>query len=164
MKESNGQASCISHKEGRREARLNMDPDFYILISFIIEGKNMNLKKITEELGIIPTETRGITDWPESVKKNPNLPEELKPKYIWCICQKEKLCKKIEEPIRKIVAQIQGKEEKIIEFCKRDGLKESLCITIHAETMDLPEIVLPADIVTYFGKLNVEISFDIYTY
>ena len=52
----------------------------------------------------------------------------------------------------------------MIEFCKRDNLKKSLCIAIHAETMYLPEIVLSSDIVAYFGKLNVEISFDIYTY
>ncbi len=141
-----------------------MDNYPYILISFLIEGRNMDLEKLTEEMGIMPTKTREITDWPESVKKNPNLPEELKPRYIWCICQEEELCKKIEEPIRKIMVQIKGREEKIIEFCKKDSLKKSLCIVIHAETMYLPEILLPSDIVAYFGKLEVEICFDIYTY
>lgn len=136
----------------------------YILISFIVEGRNMDLEKLTEELGIIPTETREITDWPESIKNNPNLPEGLKPRYIWCICKEEELCKQIEKPIYRIIAQIKGKEEKLMEFCKRNHLKKSLCITIHAETMYLPEIVLSSDVVAYFGKLKAEISFDIYTY
>ena len=124
----------------------------------------LDLNKLTEEIGIIPTETRDITDWPKAIKNNTNLPEELEPRCVWCICQEEEVCKRIEDPIRRIVAQIEGKEEKLIEFCKRDNLKKSLCIVIHAETMYLPEIVLSSDIVAYFGKLGVEISFDIYTY
>lgn len=136
----------------------------HIKVSFVIEGKKLNLKKLTEELDILPTETRGIEDWPEAVKSNLNLPEELQPRYVWCICQEVDLCKQIEIPINKIVAQIKGKEQKILDFCIRDNLKKSLCITIHAETMDLPEIVLPAEIVLYFGKLKAEIGFDIYTY
>lgn len=136
----------------------------HIKVSFVIEGKKLNLKKLTEELDILPTETRGIEDWPEAVKSNLNLPEELQPRYVWCICQEVDLCKQIEIPINKIVAQIKGKEQKILDFCIRDNLKKSLCITIHAETMDLPEIVLPAEIVLYFGKLKAEIGFDIYIY
>lgn len=136
----------------------------HIKVSFVIEGKKLNLKKLTEELDILPTETRGIEDWPEAVKSNLNLPEELQPRYVWCICRVVDLCKQIEIPINKIVAQIKGKEQKILDFCIRDNLKKSLCITIHAETMDLPEIVLPAEIVSYFGKLKAEIGFDIYTY
>lgn len=136
----------------------------HIKVSFVIEGKKLNLKQLTEELDILPTETREIMDWPEAVKNNLNLPEELQPRCIWCICQEVDLCKQIEIPIDKIVAQIKGKEQKLLDFCIRDNLKKSLCITIHAETMELPEIVLSPDIVSYFGKLEAEIGFDIYTY
>lgn len=135
-----------------------------IKVSFVIEGKKLNLEQLTEELEILPTETREIEDWPEAVKNNLNLPEELQPRCVWCICQEADLCKQIEIPIQKIVDQIKGKEQKLLDFCTRDNLMKSLCITIHAETMNLPEIVLSSEIVAYFGKLEAEIGFDIYTY
>ena len=74
------------------------------------------------------------------------------------------ICKQMKIPIYEIIAQIKGKEQKLLEFCKSGNLKKSLCITIQAETMNFPEIILPSDIITYFGKLEIEISFDIYAY
>jgi hypothetical protein len=136
----------------------------HIKASFVVEGKKLNSRKLTEELGILPTETRGVDDWPKSIRNNMNLPEELQPRYVWCICQEMDLCKQIEVPVSKIVAQIEGREQKLLEFCRKYKLKKSLYVTIHAETMNLPEILLSSDIVSYFGKLEVEIGFDIYTY
>lgn len=135
-----------------------------IEVSFGIEGKRLNVKKLTEELGILPTSTRGIDDWPDVIKNNPDLPKELQPRYAWSLCQKMDLCKQIEVPINKIIEQIKGKEQKIFDFCKKNNLKKYLCIVIHAENMALPELVLSSDIVSYFGKLEVEISFDVYVY
>ena len=135
-----------------------------IEVSFVIEGKKLDPKKITEELNILPTETRRIEDWPEAIRDNSNLPEELQPRYVWCICQKIDLCKQVVIPVEKIVTQIKGKEQRILELCEKECLKKSLCITIQAETMNLPEIVLPSHVVSYFGKLEVEIGFDIYMY
>lgn len=135
-----------------------------IKASFVIEGKKIDPQKITEELNILPTETRGIEDWPEAIRGDSNLPEELHPRYVWCICQKLDLCRQVAIPVEKIVTQIRGKEQKILELCEKECLKRSLCITIHAEPMNLPEMVLPSHVVSYFGKLEVEIGFDIYIY
>lgn len=134
-----------------------------IEVSFIVEGKNFDLKQLTKEIEIFPTEARGIEDWPDGIKNNTNLPNDLQPRCIWCICQKEE-CKKIEVPIREIMRQLKGKEEKLMEFCNENNLKKSMLIVIHGDAMNLPEIVLVSDIVSYFGKLEVEIGFDIYTY
>lgn len=54
-----------------------MDKFPHIKASFVVEGEKLNLKKLTEELDILPTETREIEDWPEAIKSNLNLSEEL---------------------------------------------------------------------------------------
>ena len=141
-----------------------MDKFPQIKVSFVVEGKNFEMKQLTEEVGILPTETRGREDWPEAIKSNKNLPESLQPRCIWCICQTEDSCKQIEIPIQKMVLQLNGKEQKLIKYCKKNNLKKSMSIVIHADTMNLPEIVLSSYMVSYFGKLDVEIGFDIYTY
>lgn len=141
-----------------------MDNFPYVKVSFVVEGKKLDLKKLTEELDILPTEARGCEDWPKVIRSNLNLPEELQPRCIWCVSREADLCRQIETPIGEIVTQIEGKEQKLLDICRKENLKKSLCITIHAETMDLPEIVLSSDVIAYFGKLGVEIGFDIYTY
>ena len=135
-----------------------------IEVSLTIEGKEMDLDKLTKELGLMPKKTRKPTDWPEAIICNTGLSAQLQPRYVWSICQNMDFCKQIEIPVRKIIAQIEGKEKQIIEFCETNALHKSLCIVIHAETMCLPEMVLPADIISYLGKMELEISFDIYTY
>ncbi|MDO4261395.1 MAG: DUF4279 domain-containing protein [Eubacteriales bacterium] len=141
-----------------------MDNFPHVKVSFVVEGKSLNLKELTEELDILPTETRGLEDWPEAIKNNLNLPEELQPRYVWCIDQEADLCKQIEIPINRIITQMEGKEQKLLDFCRRNHLSKTLCIVIHAETMNMPEIVLSSRIVSYFGELEAEIDFDIYTY
>lgn len=136
----------------------------YIEVSFVIEGKYFDVQQFTKEIGIVPSETRGIDDWPNMIKNNLNIPEDLQPRYVWCICQKEELCKKIEFPINKIISQLTGKEQKFIEFCEKNNLQKVLNIAIHGDEMNLPEIVLSPSIVSYFGNMKVEIGFDIYVY
>lgn len=135
-----------------------------VKVSFVISGKDFDLSMLTEELNISPSETRSLEDWPEAVKNNVHIPEELQPVYEWCISEKEELCLQIETPIRRIISQIEGKEQVLMEFCKRYGLKKSLCMVIHGEDMGLPDITLSPYIVGYFGKLETLITFDIYVY
>lgn len=73
-------------------------------------------------------------------------------------------CKQVEIPVNRIVEQLKGKEQRLAAFCERNALKKNLTITIHGEIMDLPEMVLSSNIVSYFGKLEVSIGFDIYSY
>ena len=133
-------------------------------VSFVMEGRKLDLQQVTEELKITPTSTRGIDDWPQIIKDNKSLPEELRPRYVWCICCEERPCKTLELPVHKLISRLEGKEKKLIELCKKYDLKKSVVIVIHAEAMNLPELVLSPDIVSYFGKLEVEIGFDMYVY
>ena len=132
--------------------------------NFVIEGKYIEFEQLNKEIDIVPTEIRGLDDWPKAIKNNLNLPEELQPRCEWSICQKVDLCNQVEIPINKIVEQLKGKEQKLIEFCKKNKLKKGLNIVIHGEAMNLPEIVLSSDTVSYFGRLKVEIGFDMYVY
>ena len=136
----------------------------YIEANFIVEGKLFDIALFTKEIGILPTETREIDDFPSIIKNNSNIPRELQPRCIWSITQKEEFCRTIQQPIHNIISQLIGKEEIINSFCKKNKLERALIITIHAETMDLPEIILSSKIISYFGSIESEISFDIYTY
>lgn len=136
----------------------------YIEVSFIIEGENFGLEEFTREMEILPSETRGLDDWPSVIKNHPVIPKDLRPRCMWCICQSEDFCASIKSPINKIKAQLEGKEQVISEFCKKYNLKKYLSIVVHAEAMKMPECVLATAIVSYFGMMNVEIGFDIYTY
>lgn len=129
---------------------------------FIVEGKNLEIKKFTEKMDILPTETREIDDWPDAIKNNANLPEELQPRFVWCICQKEDSCKQVNVPIKKLILQLKGKEQIINAFCSENKLKKTLVITIQSQVSNLPEVMLSPDIVSYFGMLKVEINFDLY--
>lgn len=132
--------------------------------SLVIEGKVFDLEEFTKEIEISPTQIRTVDDWPEVIKNNLNLPEELQPRNVWCISNTTKCCKEIESSIHKIKLQLEGKEQKLIEFCEKYHLTKGLYITIHAEAMNLPEIVLLPSTVLYFGNLKVEIGFDMYIY
>ena len=134
-----------------------------IKVSFVVEGKEFEVEQLTKEIDILPTETRGMDDWPEAIKSNTNLPEDLHPRCVWCIC-KEDLCMQIEIPIQKIIMLLKGKEQKLLEFCKKRNLKKFISIVIHGDVMNLPEIILLSDTVSYLGRLEVEIGFDIYIY
>ena len=133
----------------------------YIEANFIVEGKLFDIALFTKEIGILPTETREIDDFPSIIKNNSNIPKELQPRCIWSITQKEEFCRTIQQPIHNIISQLIGKEEIINSFCKKNKLERALIITIHAETMDLPEIILSSKIISYFGSIESEISFDI---
>lgn len=135
-----------------------------IMVDFVVDGKNFILEELTGELNILPTEIRGIDDWPEAIKNNPNLPEELQPRNEWSICYKEELCEEIEMPVQKILEQIKGKEQILNRFCEKNLLRKGLCITIHAEAMHLPDMTLSPKTVSYLGRIGVQLSFDIYTY
>lgn len=90
--------------------------------------------------------------------------EELQPRCEWGIDYEVDLCNTVNIPIMSIIDQLKGKEDKIFEFCEKNNLKRYLTVVIHAEAMCLPEITLSPYVLRYFGKMGVEIGFDIYTY
>lgn len=141
-----------------------MDKLSSVEVDFIVEGREFDLDYFTKKIGLVPTEVRRPDDWPQLVKSNLNIPKELYPRYEWCISQKEESCKHISEPINKIKSLLTGKEKKLKEFCETYNLSLTLSIVINAEIMNLPEMVLPQEIVCYFGNLKAEIGFDIYVY
>ena len=102
-----------------------------IVVCFGIEGKELDINELTETLDIIPTHTRGSDDWPETIKRNLMLPEELQPRYEWSIDSEMDLCNTIDTPIMSVIERLRGKEEEIFEFCDKNNLKRFLTITIH---------------------------------
>lgn len=135
----------------------------YVEASFSISGQ-FDIEHLSEKIGIFPCKKRGLDDWPDAIKNNPDLPEHLRPCCEWSISREESKCISIEKPVCNIISQLAGKEETIIHLCKEKGLKTCLCIVIHGEAMMLPELALSAEIVSYFGCLKTKIGFDLYVY
>lgn len=135
-----------------------------IEVSFTIQAIDLHLEELTKAINIKPTKIRDRNDWPKVIKMNHNLPKEIQPRFVWSLCNKEDKCKKIEVPIRQLISKLEGKEQILIELYEKNDLKMALIIVIHAKTMELPEMILPPDILSYFGNLKVEIGFDVYTY
>ena len=127
-----------------------------IEVSFLIEGKDFDLEHFTKEIGVTPSKTRGIGDWPKAIVNNTNLPEELKPRCEWSLCHMEESCRKVEKAVCVIISKLKGKEQKIIDICEAQRLKKALSIVIHAEAINMPEIVLTRDIVSYFGDMKAD--------
>ncbi len=134
----------------------------YTEVSFNIEGEMIDLEKLTEEIGILPNEARTADDWPVIIKNNKSLPSNLQPRYTWSISYRENECKQIEIPVRKIIEKIKGREEKILKICKKYNLKKYICVVIQSVESVLPEIYLPADVISFLGKLELDVVFDVY--
>lgn len=50
---------------------------FRVIVCFGITGKELNINELTEALDIIPTQIRGIDDWPEIIKKDLTLTRNI---------------------------------------------------------------------------------------
>lgn len=51
-----------------------------IEVSLVLFSKETETKKMTELLEVTPNKERGIEDWPDVIKNNKNLPEQMYPR------------------------------------------------------------------------------------
>ncbi len=133
-------------------------------VNLVFSANEFDIKKFTEEIGISPSEIRESKDWPKAIQNNINLPDGLRAHCEWCISDQAVGCKAIEGPMKNIISKIDGKENKIKELCKKNNIEKTLSIVVSGNSMHLPEMVIPSELVSYFGELEVEIGFDLYIY
>ncbi len=66
--------------------------------------------------------------------------------------------------MKDIVGRLKGKEDLIIEYCKKYDLESMLSIGIVGKITYFPDIVLSPDVSMFFGRLNTTIDIDTVAY
>lgn len=130
-------------------------------VDFVVTGLYIDYDIFIEEVGIIPTIWRTKEDWPEIIKENNNLPDDLKPRYEWGINYAVERCSNIEEPIREIINKLGKQKKNLLALCEKYKLEKSLIITLYGVDTYVPELCLAKDIIKEFAELDAEIIFDI---
>ena len=114
---------------------------------------------------IIPTRSRGLEDWPDTIRSPKiELPEELKPRYIWQYDIGYKKCRLVRERFSEMLELLYGKETIINDLKKLYSLRTSFSVGIHAQhdQHNLPELVLTKEIITFAASIEADIGFDMY--
>ena len=88
-------------------------------VDFVVTGLYIDYDIFLEEVGIIPTIWRTKDDWPETVKVNNGLPDNLKPRYEWGINYTVERCSNIEEPIREIMNKLGKGKKNLLALCEK---------------------------------------------
>ena len=137
-----------------------------INVSFYLEGNEFSEEYIREKIRMEPSCFRTKKDWPEAILNwpvyNPDLPDEYKPRTIWELTIGYEECTSVTERLKKVMKQLEGKEEIINQLCKELNLRVGFEVTIRANAGDLPEVYLEKEAVAFIAKIGADISFGIY--
>ena len=125
-------------------------------------GDSFSIDYVSHKLGVPASQWRAKEDWPDAIKNNPDLPEEYRPRTVWCLdTQKEEsvaVCWQVE----KIIEQLHGKEEIIKQLCTELNLRVSFTVTINMQIGNGPEMYLTREIIAFLAAINADIGFDMY--
>ena len=130
-------------------------------IGFVVTGSYIDYNLFTEKTGIIPTIWRTKEDWPEVIKRNPNLPEELKPRYEWGISYEMEKDNSIDEAIKILMNKLDKGKNNLISLCREMDLETSIIISLHEADAYVPELCIMRETVKELAEMDAEIIFDI---
>jgi len=141
-------------------------PKIRVLFSLIGKvGVDVNLDKITKEMGIKPTKTRTPDDWPEAIKSpKTELPDEYRPHHVWQIDIGYKKDKLVRDRFNVMLRLLTKKIEVINDLKKQFSLRASFTIGIQAQhdQYNMPEMFLTQEIVAFAADIGADIGFDMY--
>lgn len=127
-----------------------------IFAEFNIYGSDFDPKDITEELAIIPTETRlkGILD---KDRKNPNI------ETVWSICTEEEESYDINVQLKKLINLLIDKKE-ILKKLKTNHTNINIIFTIiiYIRNNDEPAMYFDTSTLKFIADIGSEITFDLY--
>lgn len=136
----------------------------YIECSFVLEAKTLNFRKVTELLRLIPTKIRTLDDWPDAIKNNDNLPDELKPRCVWKYSVVEKNAVSTDDVIFKIIFELKNKVEGINSLCSDIECTPLFSFNIHCDEMEMPSMELSQNTICFLASIHSKINFDYYFY
>ncbi|MCL2081843.1 MAG: DUF4279 domain-containing protein [Oscillospiraceae bacterium] len=125
-----------------------------IKITFYLAGKDFDLERATQKIGIIPTRTRTRDSFPLGTLAY----------TTWEICVEKKRCAAVSILFEELVDILSGKSEILCELCKEYDLETNFEVVIHMQDGDSPEVVLSRKILFFATSINAEIGFDLYCY
>jgi len=125
-----------------------------IKVTFYITADEFDLDEVTHRLRITPTKTRTKDSFSPQVSAY----------TVWALEIKEGNCIAVSIVFEKLLTILQDKEEIINRICSDYSTKTGFEVVIHAQDGDLPEIVLPREVVSFAAAINAEIGFDLYCY
>ncbi|WP_421503010.1 DUF4279 domain-containing protein [Enterococcus faecalis] len=135
-----------------------------IEISLVLSSRTMETTKITDLLQIDPTTERSIDDWPDVIKNNTNLSEELKPRNEWNWTTKFQKCISVNEALLELINQFNKSITKINEISEEFSIEKLVTVLVHAKSFNMPEIGLEINTIEFLNRIKAPIYFDIYTY
>lgn len=133
-------------------------------VSFILSSRKIGTTEITDLIQISPTTERSIDEWPDTIKNNTNLPEELKPRNEWSWTARFHKCMSVDEALADLINQFQEKITEIVEITERFSVEKSVTVLIHANSNEMPEVGLESKAIEFLNCIKSPIYFDIYTY
>ncbi len=135
-----------------------------IRIIFAVAGKSFDLNEMTDKLKITPTETRTKEDWPDVIKNNPNLPDELRPKNEWSYEKVFYGMKDLTLAYQEILSNFKPKIDILNQLSNEESRNYAVVLCIDCYDGEFPELVVPTPMIHFLEAINAEISFDIITY
>lgn len=156
-----------------------MTPRFKIEFCLIKnDGVDFDRDEVSNRLGISPTETapptlsrgrlycddlatakeelRGLT-----ILSSDAPPYEFLKNAFWCVELNTGEGRSICEPLKELESLIAGSVDEIPKVCSDFGLFAEVILRIYCESNELPEMELPADVLSFFANIGASISFDL---
>lgn len=133
-----------------------------IRATFGLVSKNFSIDYVSQELGIQPDWSRTIDGWPDVIKNNSDLPEELKPRTIWEIETTKDECWAVEIQLEKLINRLEGKVDVIQRLSRELNLQAHFVVVVDMLVGDHPEMVLSKETVAFMSAVNAGIGFDMY--
>ena len=132
--------------------------------SLVLSSKEIETIRITNLLQVNPTKERCIEDWPDTIKSNPNLPEQMKPRNEWVWSIEHEKCISVNDVLKNLIETFEGKKSIFTETLKELCIEKSVQVLIHANSTSLPEVGLEVETIEFLNDIKTPIFFDIYTY
>ena len=135
-----------------------------IKILFYLAGDDFSEQDISNELGVVADDFRAKDDWPDVIKNNKNLQEQIKIETVWCVSIKEEHSYAVSKQFEKMINMFKDKKDIISKLREKLGLVANFEIVINMEIGDEPEMVLTKEIINFASSLDAEIGFDMYVF
>jgi hypothetical protein len=137
-----------------------------VKILFGLDGKSgvaIDLGELTRRIGITPTETRGLDDWPDAVK-NPKveLPENLGARCCWAVTLDYEECFVVSDRLDQLINILRGKESVINSLRQKLHLEAYFVVIVAAHRDRTPAMCLTKENVEFIASIGAEVSFDMY--
>jgi len=129
-----------------------------IKVALYLIADEFDLDRVTEMIGVIPTETRTRESFPrQSISAGIAKSE-------WSVEIMQENCIAVSTLFEELLMVLKGKEDIIRRVCEDFCIDTGFLVVIHMKDGDSPEVILPREVISFAAAIRAEIGFDIYCY